>query len=602
MNKIRSWFHGLLCAFTLSISSACFADMLPQRCEPLSHGVITTKDIMAMATSCPRASREHRSESISTIGGIGGLQMKFPSHKDIRGRWKKKPDMRTQILDAALAGIENEYEEAISRTRTPTGAFSIGLNFTAASVADVQEPFVIPPNLNGWVGPTQYVLMSYGIIRSFSSATGQPDGVLNIDATNFFGTYAGDVRISYDRFSSRWFLSCEGTDPIAGIPSTIVLAVSRDATLTADTLWDFYTFSNGQMAPQVNQALGVGFLDYQQLANDAHATYISVDAFDLNGSFLGTSLLVIQKSSLLNGPLVSNVFYNIRPVPTGNPSVGYSGFVPAADNFDSNPTYGYLVASSNGYLGSTYNQLFLYRISNPGSATPSLGNQVIISVPTYADPQNAPHKGNLFGANGYLQTGWATIAAPHIRNKQLYLCHGTQVKVTAGVPAGDKTGDRIGIRWYQFDLTGDATAQGTGTELVSTIPAQIQTGILCDSVSVTNPNFYFIPSIMTNKNGAMVIACTVSGLNTYTNATSAARLSTDTLGTLQTELRLTSNTTNPYNFGPFVNPSNGNIGQRWGDLSSLCPDPNDDTTIWATQEWASVYNGWGIQATQLLQN
>jgi hypothetical protein len=48
-----------------------------------------------------------------------------------------------------------------------------------------------------------------------------------------------------------------------------------------------------------------------------------------------------------------------------------------------------------------------------------------------------------------------------------------------------------------------------------------------------------------------------------------------------------------------MDTSNANIGQRWGDLSSLCPDPINDLDIWATQEFAAVQNGWGVQATKL---
>ena len=44
----------------------------------------------------------------------------------------------------------------------------------------------------------------------------------------------------------------------------------------------------------------------------------------------------------------------------------------------------------------TYNQLSFFRILNPGSATPTLGQQIALDVPSYADPANAPHKGNLY--------------------------------------------------------------------------------------------------------------------------------------------------------------------------------------------------------------
>ena len=57
-------------------------------------------------------------------------------------------------------------------------AQTIGLNFTAATVGNVLNGVGFNPNQSGWVGPEQYILMSYNIIRSFNKFTGQPDGIL----------------------------------------------------------------------------------------------------------------------------------------------------------------------------------------------------------------------------------------------------------------------------------------------------------------------------------------------------------------------------------------------------------------------------------------
>ena len=55
-------------------------------------------------------------------------------------------------------------------------AQSIGLNFTTTTVSDALNPDVVPPTLGGWVGPQQYILMSFGIeFRSFDKTTGLPD-------------------------------------------------------------------------------------------------------------------------------------------------------------------------------------------------------------------------------------------------------------------------------------------------------------------------------------------------------------------------------------------------------------------------------------------
>ncbi len=507
-----------------------------------------------------------------------------------------RKNMTNTHQEAATTSVasKSKAKAKAPKTRKGTSAQTIGINITAATVGNVQDPLVIPPNLNGWVGPQQYILMTYNIMRSFDKTTGQPDGMLNIDADSFFGVQSNDVRIDYDRFSQRWFFSCEGINPTTGLSSALVLVVSSSAIIDTNTTWTTYVFSNAQMIPQLRPQ-GSGALDYQQLAIDQNSVYIAVDAFDRNGDFYNTSALVIQKSSINANALVAKVFTGIAP---GSNANLVSGFTPPADNFDTNPTFGYLVNATNLQYpsGNTYTQLYLYRINNPGSTNPTVGHMVTIPVPAYTDPANAPYAGNLFGSSAFLQTSFAKLNAPHVRNHQLFVCHNIQVDITG---AGNPSGDRVGTRWYQFDLTGDSTGQGGGTETTTTLPALVQWGTLHDSASTSNPLFYFNPSIMTNKNGDMVIGCTISGATASPNAAYAGRAAADPLGTLRTPVLVTSSSFS-YNYGPFVNSSDGNIGQRWGDLSSMSPDPVDDLDIWSTQEFAAVQNGWGVQVTQLI--
>jgi hypothetical protein len=366
-----------------------------------------------------------------------------------------------------------------------------------------------------------------------------------------------------------------------------VLAVSGSSVITASTPWYFYTFTNAQVMPQI-RPLGSGDLDYQQLAVDKNNIYISVDTFDQSGYFVGSSVVIVPKSSISPTSIVSKVLYGV---------LRSSQFVAPVDNFDTNPTFGYLANASNYEYPSnrTYNKIYFYRISNPGTTSQALGPLVSVTVPSYADAANAPYKGNLFGSKGYLQTSGASLMATHVRNHQLYTCHTIQIDRTG---IGKPSGNRTGVRWYQFDLTGDKNGQGKGSEKAATVPALVQWGTLYNN-SLSSPIFYYIPSIMTNRYGSMIIACTISGIFTAPNVVYANRSATDPKGTLRAAVALT-NSTYPYNMGPFVDSSNANIGQRWGDASSLCPDPINDVEIWATQEFAAIQNGWGVQVTQLI--
>ncbi len=524
---------------------------------------------------------------------------------------------------ASDSGVQKQSPTLYSpRASWPTNAIpaqTLGLNFEAATVSNTVQPFDArgDQNLTGSVGPQQYIMFSYSVIRSFDKATGKPDGVLNIDGSSFLGASIGDPRITYSRFLDRWILSAENMN--IGYPSELIIAWSDSGVITSETVWTVVTFTNEQLVPQNIPADGPAPLDYQQLATDVNAVYISMDTFDATtGAFLGTSTLVIPNSAIITG--------NTSPAFTVIPGIlaNISAFTPPADNFDPDAEFGYLINAvafeypclpnivpfcpppSTPTECCTYNQLFFYRILNPGSAQPTLGQQILLDVPNYTDPANAPHAGNLYttlelppgNVNAmYLQTSSSALKAPHVRNKQLYVCHNIQVDSTG---TGNPAGDRVGVRWYQFDLTGDPTGNGCGIETETTCPALVQWGTVFDTAITDNPKFYYIPAIMTNKNGDLVIEGTVSGNNDYTNVFYAGRKASDPLGTLRDPVLITNNTSNPYNVGPLNAYLNANIGQRWGDLSSLAPDPSNDLIIWSTGEWAAVVNGWGIQATQLL--
>ncbi len=558
----------------------CFS--FTQAINVIHQKSVTTQDLMTRAFT-------HRNYSKTTRS----LQQHIIPNK-FRRNWGNYWMPNTVSLPENNINDQFMLDEiALFRKPLP---LSIGLNFTAATVSNAIDPLIIPPNLNGSVGSEQYILMSYNIIRSFNKSTGLPDEILNLNAASFFGVPANDVRINFDRFSHRWFMSCEETNQKTGNPSNIILAMSDGPVITNCSSWKFFTFSNATIIPQINNP-GTGILDYQQLAIDAHNVYISTDTFDKKGNFYGTSTLAIKKTSLTTNSIVASVFHSILP---GTIPALASGITPPADNFDTNPNYGYIVnATNNAYpSNNTYTHIFLYRILNPETASPSLGNMITIPVPSYSDSANAPYKGNLFGHSAFLQTGSCNFTAPHVRNHQLYVCHNIQIN-QSGI--GTPNGDRVGVRWYQFDLTGDVTGNGNGIETETTVPALIQYGTFYDSTSTSFPDFYFIPSIMTNQNGDLAIGCTISGDNTYPNAVTAMRNHSDSRGTLSTPIPLTCSC-NSYNFGPFVNPSNGNMGQRWGDLTSMSVDPINDLDIWATQEFAAIQNGWGVQVTQLQPN
>ena len=472
----------------------------------------------------------------------------------------------------------------------------IGLSFNSLDVTNARGSIVgVPCNPQGPVNSTQYVLATYQNIRTFNKITGQMDNIINVDAAPF-SSYDNepDNYYMYDPFmiydlaspSGLFYFSGENGPDSDGL----LLLVSGASTLTPTTQWVPIAIPSSTINPPGN------YTDYQQPSIDQNAWYNCIGTFSTPdgsaGSFIGSTVTVIPKSSILAGTPTPTFFYNIFPEILGEVS---EGFCSPAYNFDTDPIYGYVVWTLYDQpAGIVGNQIGFYRILNAGTS-PAIGPQVNVTLPFNIayNSFNAPHKGNLMGTGGLIQIGPGTTA-PYVRNHQLYYACSVQCDSTG---AANIAGDRIGIRWFQFDMTGDSTGQGLGTENPDTVPVLIQSGILFDD-SVTNPLSYYKPAMMSNTRGDLVISFATSGLNAYIDAGYAFRAASDTVGQLRVPVNIT-NTTFPANFSANSSQKPGPNVQRWGDAASAVLDTNG-LDFWLTQMYAGVENAWAINTTQLV--
>ena len=219
---------------------------------------------------------------------------------------------------------------------------SIGFNFTAVTAANGKGVnTAVPQNPTAAIGATQFVTSCYPRLRSFNKFTGQPDGILDIDANAFTGNAVQgeecteDVWTIYHSFIQRFMISCESnTNLTIGFPTTLQFIVNNGSSITPTTQWTQYTLP----ASQINPLAPTGGLDFQQPAFDQNAWYNSVGTFDSSGNFLGSSLTVIPNSSILAGTPNITVFPGLMI----NLNFLAEGFACPAINFDANPEYGYL--------------------------------------------------------------------------------------------------------------------------------------------------------------------------------------------------------------------------------------------------------------------
>lgn len=459
-------------------------------------------------------------------------------------------------------------------------------NFTAATLADTGA---FPPDTMGAVGPTQFFVFLNGRVRTFNKTTGVADGVLNVDSDVFFASvmtpltggvtfnFTSDPQIRYDRLSRRWILTIIDVPTAVVVgdrPNRALLAVSDAASngvISGSTVWTYYFIQQDTLGgiPSTGE-----FLDYESLGVDNNALYIGGNMFTASTSaFVGCSVFVVQKSSILSGgPIVTTPF---RGVVVG---AGEGPLTPrGVDNYDPSANEGYFIGASN----VAFSRLVFRRISNPGGV-PTISGNILLTVNTTNIPESVPHLGNTGGTNGRLDAIDDRLYQAHIRNGRLWTAHNIEVNTTGVASA---TGSRDAIRWYE--LNGIRSTDNGG------VPTVVQSGTIFDP-AVTNPQYYFIGTVGISGQGHAAFGYSVAGLADRVNAGTNGRLSGDAVGTTGAVALYTASSTayNP--------PGDAGPPRRWGDYSFVSLDPKDDMTMWTIQEFCNATNSYGTQVVRLL--
>ena len=479
---------------------------------------------------------------------------------------------------ASIPGVPPEWLTGYRRDKglglQPFSPQTIGPNFRAATLGSFNPTNAFPPDCDGAVGPTQYIVAVNGRIVSFNKTTGAQDGVLNLSTDNFFNSVraasgTSDPQVRYDRLSGRWFIGIINVST----PNRYLLGVSDAAsngTIGGGTVWTFYFFVPATIPPSIGSCLS----DYPSMGIDVNAVYMGVDEFC--PSFQQTDGFVIRKSSVLSGgPIVVTAFRSLMSGPT---FVG--PFAPrGVDNYDPSSNEGYFI----GVDGAAYGTLDMYRISDPGG-TPGISANIPITVPTTSAPFHAQHLGNTGGQNGRVDALDDRLFQAHIRNQQLWTSQNIAVDNTGVV--GNNT--RTGSRWYQFDVP-----VGSGT------PTTVQAGIVFTATPtnvIGTARYYFVPSIVVSGQGHAAMGFSNADSVEFINCGTVGRLASDPLGAMETPVLLTSSST-AYNPPNDTGASRGR--RRWGDYSITSLDPIDDMSIWTVQMYCDTTNSYGVRVAKL---
>jgi hypothetical protein len=450
--------------------------------------------------------------------------------------------------------------------RSPSPKLAVGsTNFTGATF---QDSGFVPPDSDGAVGPSQFLVAVNGRIRVLSK-TGTT-GALDDDLSDFFSSvisadsFATDPRVRYDPLSGKWFVAAIDANFTEASPvdNRWMLAVSDSGTITNTTVWTFFKFTAGSGDTTTGT-----FADFDTLGVDANALYVGANIFDQAGNFVGADGFVIRKSSVTGaGPIVETPF----SLEANDLSAG--AFSPqGVDNTDPSATEGYFVGGDVAQFGV----LDVVQVSDPGG-TPSITNHVV-DVPATDFPlsETSKHGVTVSGSSKPLDDIDDRLSSASIQNGKLYAAQNIGVTSSGVVPTSGEP-SRDGIRWYEL------------TSLSST-PTLSRSGTIFDSSS-TNPTSYFIPSIAVSPQGHAVIGMDAGSSTTHPDGTVSSMLSGSSSFSSPTRFTSSSASYNP-------TFESGDPNYRWGDFSTTTLDPCDEQTFWTIQEYVDNANGSGPNPT-----
>jgi hypothetical protein len=583
-NRFASGMFAFLCAVFCSLSptNRLYSQGIP---DSPADAASARSDIPAVLLPATTGLRETSAE-IMQRQALAPPPSVRPEHE------LEYPD-RSHLLQNPDAPAVAQYPAAAQQAAPARPVKEIHTTNSSFDGATLTDTGAFPPDSMGTVGPTQFVTFVNGRIRSFTKA-GTADSVLNADPDVFFASvmtpvggsvvlsFTSDPQVRYDRFTARWYMTiidvpCTNATCTTTAPNRVLMAVSDAAsngTITNATVWTFFQF---QADP------GTNFCDYPSLGVDVNALYIGCNMFSNAGSFVGTNGYVVRKSTALGaGPLTVTMFANLAAGAGSGPESPRG-----VDNYDATATEGYFVGPDN----ALFSTIMFRRVSNPGSATPTISANISVTVTatTLSGTQTTrlvQHAGNTGGNNGLLDSLDDRFYAAMIRNGRLWAAHNFTV-TNAGVASTAST-SRNAARWYEF-------------QNLTTTPTVVQSGTVFDNAATrAAARQYWMPTVAVTGQGHAVMGMTMAGTPVGATPVYVGRLAGDTLGTMvgpPTASAVSFGTTSA-NYNPASDPG-GTSGRRWGDYSYTALDPLDDMTVWTIQEYNQALNSYAVRVGHL---
>jgi hypothetical protein len=469
--------------------------------------------------------------------------------------------------DSALSQ-ESRYEANSDATLTPNSGLDILGIGTGFPGYTEQANIAVA---NGAVGATQFVQFVNESYAVFDKSTGN---VIKgpADGDTLWKSLGGpcsatsdlDETAQYDKLANVWVMMM----PLYTNPPYLCIAVSKTSDATGQ--WNLYAFEIPVNATLCNCS---PMPDYPKLGVWPDAYYIAY-AQSVNLVYQGPAACAVDRNAMLSGAnatmqcfanngtsnnlwLPSDVDGTTAP-PSGTPNY-FLNFDVNDQSLDLWQFHVDWTTPANSTFSTTPTNIPVTAFIEP------CGDSVTVFTP--AD-NCVPQAGTsemlgVFGDRLMYRLGYRNFGS----YEDLVANHSVQV--------ASGNDHQTGIRWYE--LRNPTPGSGSGFSVYQ------------QGTYAPDSNYRWMGSIAMDHVGDIAVGYNVSSSSMSPSIRYTARQSTDTLGTMETEIDVLSTAG--------VATASQTNSVRWGDYSSMAIDPTDDCTFWYTNQYqpANGKNHWSTR-------
>ena len=475
----------------------------------------------------------------------------------------------TPVADAALQAPDDASTATSLAALSPNSGLNIlglGTGFSGYSLqANV-------PDTNAAVGPTQvveYVNEAFVVLNKSTGSVEYGPANGNTLWQSLGGpcaTYDNlDPIVQFDKLAQRWVMMM----PIFHEPSYFCVAVSSSSD-AVNSSWNLYAFEE----PGGNPLCG-GCRpdpDYPKWGVWPDGYYLSYVQGGVNEIYIGAGVCVVDRNDMLKGASAANMQCFTQ---TGT---NYGAMLPADVDGTTAPPSG----SPEYFLAYDYNDqsLDLWQF-HVNWTTPSLSTftgPTNIPVAAFTEPCGETQTEVTYTTGACIPQAGTSEELDSYGDRLMYRLayrnFGSYASLLANhtVNIGNGT-PQTGVRWYELRNSGSGFSlhqQGT---------------------YAPDSNYRWMGSIAMDKVGDVALGYSVSSSSMHPSIRYTGRLSTDSLGQMDSETDILSQAgvalgsqTNTY---------------RWGDYGSMAIDSSDDCTFWFATEYvpssSSPNNHWATR-------